>query len=931
MILRTLSRLLSIQGFALSMLMLTTLYWPAWAQTAVSDVPAQTSAPAVPAVSRTTNHLKKSFDHTQTGFALMGAHVSVSCETCHTGGTFKGTPKDCAGCHTAGRTIVALPKPLNHILTIRACDACHVDQASFKLSVMDHTGMTEPCSVCHNGRYSATIKSSPADFLHSSTSASCDTCHKNTSTFLGAAFDHSNATANCASCHNGVAAPGKPTAHIVTSAPCEACHTPAVTPGWPTPTSFLGATFDHTGISTNCASCHNGSVPGVMGKPTAHIPTTAACETCHSPTYTSVGGFTHWTMSHAGITSGCATCHASGLSFTNNGGTPLVTLNTSIHVPVGTTACELCHAPSGTSTGGFTSGWVMGAAGHALVSANSCATCHADSAPYTGVVKQNSIITHIPTTSTCDTCHTATNTNGYTTFLGATGTHTSNPVPSLGATCLVCHGGGTPGTVGTGGGKNMIVNHIPIGALDCSTCHSYTSFVLGSAAAAATPTHTAVTGTACATCHNAGLGYVGISGGTPVVTKPTSHIPTSAACNTCHTSLTAPGGFTTWTMSHAGITAGCATCHASGRSFTNNGGTPLVTLNTSIHVPIGTTACETCHSSSATTVGSFSTAWTMGITGHTAVLGATPLCATCHGTSGAVYTGVKIIDSAHIPSAYYPAEDCGVCHTASTTGNYSLGGFNLLVGAGLPMHTNILTGCAPCHNNVIAKGTASFVGHIAIGSTDCSNCHTPSNTSTYTTFLGATAGHTAPSAPGQCLNSGCHVAGGAGKVYTNPPHIPVPGIQCDVCHTTSYASLSFLAYDSTRIHAAVTGFACATCHNGSYTSQGTTGAETTTFISNHIPTLIIGAAVSTVSTCNTCHSGTTNWTTMTSTTAIHNGAQGGGPVYCVTCHLNAGTYMEPAGFQAKNHNSASTTKDCSSSGCHKPKGNEGSSYVTWSN
>ena len=384
-------------------------------------------------------------------------------------------------------------------------------------------------------------------------------------------------------------------------------------------------------------------------------------------------------------------------------------------------------------------------------------------------------------------------------------------------------------------------------------------------------------------------------------------------------------------MSHAGITSGCATCHASGRSFTNNGGTPLVTLNTSIHVPIGTTACETCHSSSATTVGSFSTAWTMGITGHTAVLGATPLCATCHGTSGAVYTGVKIIDSAHIPSAYYPAEDCGVCHTASTTGNYSLGGFNLLVGAGLPMHTNILTGCAPCHNNVIAKGTASFVGHIAIGSTDCSNCHTPSNTSTYTTFLGATAGHTAPSAPGQCLNSGCHVAGGAGKVYTNPPHIPVPGIQCDVCHTTSYASLSFLAYDSTRIHAAVTGFACATCHNGSYTSQGTTGAETTTFISNHIPTLIIGAAVSTVSTCNTCHSGTTNWTTMTSTTAIHNGAQGGGPVYCVTCHLNAGTYMEPAGFQAKNHNSASTTKDCSSSGCHKPKGNEGSSYVTWSN
>ena len=167
-------------------------------------------------------------------------------------------------------------------------------------------------------------------------------------------------------------------------------------------------------------------------------------------------------------------------------------------------------------------------------------------------------------------------------------------------------------------------------------------------------------------------------------------------------------------------------------------------------------------------------------------------------------------------------------------------------------------------------------------------------------------------------------------MYTNPPHIPANGIQCDACHTASFASLSFLT--ATMNHAVVTASTCATCHSGSYTTQGNVaGAQSTTSISNHIPTNIIGAAVATTSNCSTCHSGTANWTTMTSTTAIHNGAQGGGsPIYCVTCHLSAGTYLEPAGFTAKsNHEGASTSKDCSSSGCHKPLGSRGSSYTSW--
>ena len=44
----------------------------------------------------------RQFDHTATGYALTGAHANERCEACHVNGIFKGTPKDCASCHTAG-------------------------------------------------------------------------------------------------------------------------------------------------------------------------------------------------------------------------------------------------------------------------------------------------------------------------------------------------------------------------------------------------------------------------------------------------------------------------------------------------------------------------------------------------------------------------------------------------------------------------------------------------------------------------------------------------------------------------------------------------------------------------------------------------------------------------------------------------------------
>ena len=937
--------------------------------------------------------------------------TSASCDSCHTNGVFTvggflmtvshstlgtnavvGNHLCATACHNSSNTVLTgSPEPGTHgtagthiptngtvagVPVDPACDSCHGNTTSFLGAVMNHSAISTGCATCHGGTYSGVV-SKPS--YHTATSLACEVCHNNTLPPSGAiggfaapnwTMQHTlnGNTSACENCHlssgdttlGTTVVKGKPATHIpLPVSTCVSCHTTT------TPNGFQTWTMNHTGITSGCATCHGGQTfqattvpaPATMppvAKPGNHVPTTAACELCHSNT-TTPNGFQTWTMNHAGaaITSGCASCHASGLSFKNTIGTPLVLLNTSIHIPVGSTPCESCHNPALTTTGGFATpvtGWTMGTAGHSLVSGTPCANCHtqgATTSPYTGVVAQNSIINpHVPaTTGACDSCHTATNTSGFTNFLGATGPHTSNPKPSLGTSCNSsnCHGTG-------GVGKQAIANHIPQGALDCDACHTWSSFV----SPPVTTVHTAITGTACSTCHNAGLNYVGFTGGGLVVTKPAgaAHITTALTCNSCHTSTTyAPGSFNLWTMSHSGITSGCASCHGAGLTFTNNGGTALVQLASPPHVPIGSVTCETCHSTTNFATGAFATpttGWTMGPTGHTAVT-ATP-CATCHvaGVATSSYTGVVAQNNSatHISSAYYPVEDCGVCHTAATTSNFATGGFTAMTGIGLPTHTGITANCAPCHNNVIAKGTASFATHMAIGTSDCVSCHTVGSTASYTTFLGAVAGHSGAAIDATTCATNCHKTGGTGKVFTSQ-HIPSssPGAtiaagttvgQCVGCHTTSYTTMSFTTYDSSKIHTAsnwATSLKCSQCHNGSYTGEGTVGAQAKTLV-NHIPTAITD--VSGLD-CNACHYYTGTAPTISATgfagskSAVgeymdHNGATGMGQVngiYCVTCHLNGVTNLM-SGAQQQNHRGASTTTDCSSSGCHKPLGKTGS-------
>lgn len=101
----------------------------------------------------TTAWLPASFDHSRIGFPLTGAHASVGCSGCHTGGGFSGLSTICASCHA---------DPAFHagLFTGMSCDQCHNTSvwvpaqynqphpnACTEVACVGHEGAT--CRDCH--------------------------------------------------------------------------------------------------------------------------------------------------------------------------------------------------------------------------------------------------------------------------------------------------------------------------------------------------------------------------------------------------------------------------------------------------------------------------------------------------------------------------------------------------------------------------------------------------------------------------------------------------------------------------------------------------------------------------------------------------------------------------------------------------------------
>ncbi|MBZ5662488.1 MAG: hypothetical protein LAO08_18960 [Acidobacteriia bacterium] len=265
------------------------------------------------------------FDHSTTGFALTGMHVSPTptpCASCHVNNNYTLNSTACYGCHTAAwQSTATLGGTVpNHITAgfPTDCSICH-STSNWTTSTFNHATTTFPltgahtsvaCASCHvNSNYSGTL---PTD---------CYSCHtaawQSTTTLGGAVPNHITLgyPTTCASCHTTTSWLGATFDHSTTGFPltgahvtvaCNLCHTSSAVP------------------PTDCYSCHTaqwqstatlgGNVPDHTGN---GFPPASTCSTCHTTTNWTTATFNHtwWRIPHNGAT--CATCHQNPGSATN--------------------------------------------------------------------------------------------------------------------------------------------------------------------------------------------------------------------------------------------------------------------------------------------------------------------------------------------------------------------------------------------------------------------------------------------------------------------------------------------------------------------------------------------------------------------------------------------------------------------------------------
>jgi nitrate/TMAO reductase-like tetraheme cytochrome c subunit len=811
------------------------------------------------------------FDHLSTGFELDGVHRDLPCESCHVNAVFKGTPRDCGTCHIQGSVFNATPKTTTHIPTSNDCAACH-NTIAFRPSVhFDHAQVMGGCAGCHNG-----VIAQGEGPTHPATSQNCAACHSVLTWNPATSVDHSQiplAVAGfCIICHNGTQANGKSANHIATNLECGDCHLT---------TTWLGADFDHTGITRGCVSCHNGTK--AVGKQGNHMPTTTLCENCHT---TGIGTRTpSWVPSafdHTQMTvSTCATCHSGAVKIS----TGFVPGQPANHVPPIPAAidCGVCH---GNTPAAET--WNVLAASiatlHSGLSVTNCLMCHAGEtfagvpAPYTpmstsGVSPYHATPLsppHIPVLvgTDCSACHGAAYQSG---GFGPATAMSAAKHAFVASTCDTCHDTGKSFYVGSGTPLQLRpADHISSGdanmaTADCSGCHETTDWISTKLPVGHMPNPANLK---CAQCHaSAPSDYTPAT----LAANAVLHTGISGNCGLCHgnnvTALTWANNFTPkdalLTPSHIPYLSGtdCSSCHATSNFAVGGfGGTPMSAAKHAF-VP---TACDTCHEAGLT----FYPGAALNLQGrpadHIANGGqqASGDCSGCHTTTD--WTS-NLMPPGHMPNP--GNQTCSVCHTAigSTLASYAT-----LAGVGV-LHTGITGNCGQCHgspagqltfynNNDNPKAAVLTPAHIPyFNGVDCSSCHT-SNFVTggfSGTSMSAAKHAFVPTTCDSCHEAGLTFYPGAALNLQGRPatHIsnPNPASQatgdCSLCHnTTTWSTPTTLPNGHMPIPGTQT---CSVCHTGTLTADPASYAQLAA-----IPVLHTGIA----SGCAQCHGGSTQLT-----------------------------------------------------------------------
>ncbi len=254
-----------------------------------------------------------SFNHTTTGYELLGAHKTiVQCSLCHKGNV-TSAPQTCIACHQVQYDGAPGHKQNNYATD---CTKCHT-QNNWLATSFDHSTTSFPLTGAH-------------------TNVLCSTCHVN---------GYVNTPTACQSCHLPVYTSSQLPGHVAAGIPkeCATCHT---TSAWkPSSFSHTATGYALRGAHKNiiqCSDCHKGSVTTTLqtcischqsrydtapnhnsqGYPTD-------CTVCHTQNNWLENSFNHastsFPLTGAHTTVLCAKCHTAGFK-----GTP--------------TACYSCHA-----------------------------------------------------------------------------------------------------------------------------------------------------------------------------------------------------------------------------------------------------------------------------------------------------------------------------------------------------------------------------------------------------------------------------------------------------------------------------------------------------------------------------------------------------------------------------------------------------------
>ena len=605
-----------------------------------------------------------SFDHSVTGFTLIGTHMSPTptpCASCHVNNNYTLNSTDCFGCHQAAfqsTTTIGGAVP-NHVTagfptTASACATCH-PITTWSAGVFDHNATGFPltnghanvaCSLCHiNNNYSLNV---------APTACGTSGCHltdwQNTNAPPHSAAGSAFAAANCSTCHTTVSWTTATFDHSSTGFALTGMH---VSPA-PTPCAACHINNNYALNSTACYGCHvaawqstttlGGAVPnhGTAGFP-------QDCSLCHSTANWTSSTFNHATttfpLTGAHTTVACALCHVNG----NYSGT--------LPTTCGASGCHLTDWQN-------TNAPPHSAAGAAFAAAN-CTNCHTTTSFLTATFDHSTTgfaLTgmHVsPTPTPCAACHI---TNNYA--LNSTA-------------CYGCHVAAWQSTTTLGG---TVPNHITAGfPQDCSICHSTTNWTTSTFNHATTtfPLTGAHTTVACALCHVNG-NYSGTlptdcyschtkdwqstaTLGGSVPNHITSGYPTT--CTSCHTTTSWLGATfnhstTGFPLTGAHTTVACNLCHttsnppptdcygchvAQWQSTATLGGS--VPDHTGNGFPAPST-CSTCHTT---------TAWNPGTITHTwwRIPHQSATCASCHRTAGLPwnYVTFSCINGCHTPES----------------------------------------------------------------------------------------------------------------------------------------------------------------------------------------------------------------------------------------------------------------------------------------